>query len=68
MYGLLHEGVQFVVSRVEVPIEITEIVTRDVIAVIGELDRLASRFAAPLALERTFRAPLREQLELFEAA
>ena len=53
---------------VEVPIQITKIVARDVTSVIGELDRLPARLAAPLALERTFRAPPREQLELLEAA
>src|SRR5437867_5101603 len=51
---------------VEVPIEITKIVARDVTSVIGELDRLPARLAAPLALERTFRAPPREQLELLK--
>src|SRR5437667_9246492 len=52
---------------VEVPIEITKIVARDVIPIIGELDRLPARLAAPFALERTFCAPPREQLELLEA-
>ena len=53
---------------VEVPVEVTEIVAGDVIAIIGELDRLPAGLAAPLALEGTLGAPPREQLELLEAA
>ena len=53
---------------VEVPVQIAKIVPGDIIAVIGELDRLAARLAASFAFERTLRAPLREQLELFESA
>src|ERR1043165_4353095 len=52
---------------VEVPVEVAEVVARHVIPVVGELDRLPARLAAPLALERAFGAALREQLELLEA-
>src|SRR5439155_21360531 len=59
---------QPVQPAVEVPIQITEVVAGDIIAVIGKFDRLPARLAAPFALERTFGAALGEQLELLEAA
>jgi len=53
---------------VEIPVQVAEIVAVGVVAVIGELDRLAARAAAPFAAGGTFGPPRREQLELLEAA
>src|SRR6185369_3637802 len=58
---------QPVEPAVKIPIQITKIVARDVISVIGEFDRLPPGLAAPFAFEGAFRAPLREQLELLES-
>ncbi len=53
---------------VEIPVQVTEIVAVGVVAVIGELDRLAARAAPALAAGGAFGPPRREQLELLEAA
>ena len=51
---------------VKVPIQITKIVPRHVIAVVRELDRLPARLAPPLPARRAFRPPRRQQLKLLQ--
>ena len=55
---------KFVEATEEIPVEVTEIVTGDVAAVVGELDGLPARATAALALGAALGAPRREQLKL----
>ena len=45
---------QFFKATVQIPIKITKVVSRDVITMIGELDRLAAGLASALAFGRAF--------------
>src|SRR5262249_49723357 len=64
----LHEQAEeeAIKAGVKVPVEEAEVIADDVVAVIGELDRLALALAAPLALHAAEEDLARDQLELLE--
>ena len=57
---------QAVQSEVRLPIQVTEVVTGDVLAVVGKLKAGSSSFRAPFRPELTGEEPLRQNAQILE--